>query len=351
MKTTVTIQDIARACGVGVTTVSRALNDQPGVAAATKRRVQEMADALNYQPNEHARNLRANTRAIISLIVKGPTNPFFLELLDLFDAQIRARDYYVSVVRVQHAHNEVRAACSAQVSTHPAAMVFLGGWFDRSRADFRSVRVPSVLCTTPYAEHMPADEYSSVAIDDDRGIADVVAHLHALGHRRIAFIGSDTADRSVGHLRQKAFVSAAHALDIDVDPTLLRRGDLSEKPYSYESGYGLTHRLLIERPDVTAIVAMTDALALGAIRAATDLGRAVPEDVSVTGFDGMEVTRYTTPRLTTLVQPSETLVQATCDLLFSLMEGGENRHILVPGRLRVAESSARVPAASEEPAP
>ncbi|MBD3689448.1 substrate-binding domain-containing protein [Nanchangia anserum] len=336
------IQDIAKACGVGVTTVSRALNDQPGIAAATKRRIREMARTLDYQPNEHARNLRASNRVIISLIVKGPTNPFFLEIQDLVDRDIRARGYFLSVVRVPHAHDEVAAAKGALAVTHPAAMIFLGGWFDRSPADFAHVTVPSVLCTTPCAPHLDGADYSSVAIDDKRGIADVVTHLHALGHRRIAFLGSDVADRSVGHLREQAFSAALAECGIPGDTTLVRRGDTQHEPYSYDYGYSLAHRLLVERPDVTAIVAMTDALALAAIRAATDLGRVVPDDLSVTGFDGIEITRFTTPRLTTLVQPTETIVSATCDLLFSLMEGEENRHILIPGTLRVAESSARV---------
>lgn len=336
----VTITDIARACHVGVTTVSRALNNQPDVSAATRQRIRDMADQLGYRPNEHARNLRATNRSIIALIIKGPTNPFFLELQDRFDAAIRERGYYLSVVRVQHGGDEVAATRQAIASMHPAGLVLLGGWFSATVEEFSAVSAPAVLTTVPYAEHLPENSYSSVAIDDERGIREVVTHLHGLGHRRIAFLGSDTQDRSIGHLRERAFVGALERLGVRADPDLLMRGDTLYEPYSYEYGHRLAHRLLVDHPDVSAIVAMTDALALAALRAAADLGRGVPRDLSVTGFDGVEVSRFTTPRLTTIEQPADAIVARTCDVLFSLMDGGEHEHVLIPGRLLVSESSA-----------
>lgn len=338
----VTIRDIAKKCGVGVTTVSRALNDQPGVSDATKKRVLDAVERLNYSPNLHAKSLRAATSKTIVVVLKGPSNPFFLEILDLLEAQIRKRGFTTTIVRVEHDKDEVQAARQAMMTTPPAGLILLGGWIERPDDSPPRFKTPFVHCTVPKLDDLDADRYSSVAVDDTEGLEKIVQHLRGLGHERIAFLGSDVHDRSVGALRERAFRRAMAESGAQVDDDLIMRGDVLARPYSYEFGAHLMSELLDLDKPFTAAVAASDVIACGAIREAADRGLRVPDDISVTGFDGIELGRFMTPRLTTLVQPTEEIASATCDALWSGMDNGESQHILLPGELRVGESSGPV---------
>lgn len=338
----VTIRDIAKECGVGVTTVSRALNDQPGVSDATKKRVLEAVSRLNYSPNLHAKSLRAATSKTIVVVLKGPSNPFFLEVLDVLEAQIRERGFTTTIVRVEHDKDEVHAARQAMLTTPPSGLIFLGGWIERPDHSLPNFKTPFVHCTVPKLHELEADKYCSVAVDDAAGLAEIVYHLRGLGHEKIAFLGSDVQDRSVGALREQAFRQAMAESGVEVDDDLIIRGNVQERPYSFEFGAHMMSELLDLGKPFTATVAATDVIAAGAIREAVDRGLHVPDDISVTGFDGIELSRFMTPRLTTLVQPTAQIASETCDVLWSRMEGGESQHILLPGELRIGESTGPV---------
>lgn len=338
----VTIKEIAQACGVGVTTVSRALNDAPDVNAHTRKRVLKMARTMGYTPNLHARKLRQTTSDSVALVVKGPSNPFFLEMLDVFEAKIRERGMHVTMLRVPHGEDEVQAALQHTATAHPAAVVFLGGQLDGSRKQFEALGAPFVLCTIPHNEALKPDAYSSVALDDQLALTQIVEYLADLGHEEIGFIGSDTADNSVGELRSHYFRAAMRTrFGSNTTPAVLR-GPVQDTPYSYHYGLQLGYEMLSKHPQVTAIVGMTDVIALGVMRAVLDMGLRVPEAVSVVGIDGVEIAAYSHPRLTTIRQPLHDLVERTCEALFAAMRGEAARHLLLPGELVVRSSTGPV---------
>ncbi|WP_122819836.1 LacI family DNA-binding transcriptional regulator [Varibaculum vaginae] len=340
----VTIRDVAAAAQVGITTVSRALNNQNEISPKTRARILKIAKELHYQPNRHAQTLRAQHLNNIAVVMKGPSNPFFLSLIDPIEQAIRAHGYQMSLLRISHEENEVTIGRGAYPDSGAAGVLFLGGEARESTAIFDDFPLPFVLCTIPPA---PAWDTSiaAVSVDEAHGISLIVSHLTSLGHRQIAFIGPDQAERSVGAIREKAFISSLKTHGIRADERLIVRGAKSDDPYSFSYGYELARRLLARKVPFTAVAAISDVIALGAQKALIDARLEIPRQVSVTGFDGIQFARYTNPALTTIEQPIHQLAEHSCRLLFAKIKNDplENPQVLLPGKLLVGDSTGHVP--------
>ena len=340
-----TIKDIAKAAGVGVVTVSRALNDKPDVSEATRERILALVEEMGYRPNRHARFLKLTHNPAIAVMMKGIDNPFFGRMLDTMETAVRERDHLLTVVKVPHWGDEVEEAITLVDEEMVAGVIFLGGSFSHEARVFERMRVPFVLSTVSRLDKVPDGMYSSVSVDDALESARAVRHLIDLGHERIAVLGVDPSDVSVGAQRVFGYRHALEEAGIAVDEELVRYEVLDqEDPYTFEHGYRLAQRLLAERPDVTAIFAIADVLAIGAMRAIREAGRRVPEDLSIIGFDGITIGDFVEPRLTTLAQPPERIAQLTCDILFDQMASGPAQHVFVPGTIREGGSTATAPA-------
>ena len=332
----VTIKEVAQAAGVGVVSVSRALNDQPGVSGETRERIREIARSLGYRPNRHARFLKLSSSRSIALMMKGIDNPFFQQMLETVENAARERDYLLSVIKVPHYADEVDEAIKLVDEDAVAGLIFLGGNFTHQPADLARLQVPFVLSTIGQLEGVDPASYSSVAVDDFAESRRATQHLLGLGHRRIALLGVGLRDTSVGMLRRRGYQAALSEAGLASDDGLVRGLDLDGRsPYNFEYGYQLTTRLLAERPDVTAIFAVADVIAIGALKAALDRGLRVPQDLSIVGFDGIPVGLYVHPTLTTLVQPARQIAELTCQILFDNMAGAPARQELLKGELRV----------------
>lgn len=337
----VTIRELARECQVGVTTVSRALNDKPGISATTKERIQKAARELGYRPNPNAQNLRAFSTKSIAVLVKGTTNPFFLSLLDPLEQEIRDHGYQMNLIRVEHHEDEVKRALQTCRDFALSGLIFMGGWFQNSLEELAQIPVPFVACTVPLSAYRgEVEEIFSVAVDDFSGMDLLVKHLADLGHQRIAFIGPDRGDPSVGRLRQIAFEQACEKYNLPLNRKMIINGDDSVASYSLEYGYQATRQLIESGAEFTALATITDLIAIGAMRALREHGLKLPEDMSVTGFDGLQTGEYIYPSLTTIVQPGLEITKRTCKFLFAnLQDKKPGRHLLIPGELRIGSSS------------
>lgn len=337
----VTIRDIAKACGVGQATVSRALNNSGGVSKATRERILAAAAALNYSPNPYAKGLRTVTSSTVAVLMKGPDNPFFLEFLRPLELAIRCRGFMMTIVRVPHGEDEVQLALRTCAVSKPEGVIFLGGWYRHDRRSLADIPVPFVMATISSLDDTDKDLYSSVRIDEEAGMELIASHLIGLGHSEFAVLGPDLADRSVGAQRLTALFEACERRGVHIDSNLVLNGEVALSPYSLGYGYELAKRLVERGKRFTALVNVSDVIAIGAQRALIESGISVPADVSVTGFDGIELSRYTSPSITTVVQPVEEIVARTCDILFDLIDGtGVPRHEVVAPTLRVGESTA-----------
>jgi len=302
----VTLAHVARAAGVNISTVSRALRGAYGVRRATCQRVLAAAERLGYRPNRVARGLATGRSHTLGLIVSDIRNPYFAEVArGAEDAAYRA-GYDVVLC------NSDLDPAKQMRYVHSLLEKRVDGLLMNSVADLRRPEqqelaasgVPIVLLNiTPGVR-----DFSTVTGDNLAGGRLAGAYLLKLGHRVIAHL---TGPRRHGNLaaRARGFLKAMHSGQARPSPVVMH-GD-----QSYQGGYELTRRLLARRPEVTAIFAGNDAMAFGAIRAIVEAGRSVPEDLSVVGFDNVELAAIIRPPLTTIHQPRYAIGQAAVEIL------------------------------------
>jgi DNA-binding LacI/PurR family transcriptional regulator len=287
-----TIKDVAQAAGVDVSTVSRAIHGHTRISAETRQRVAEAIRTLDYRPNVAARAMVTKKTHTFGFLVPNLADPNVAEFAS--GAEARARQDGFSMVVAGYQARDAR-------HRHDASF-------------FREHRVDGILLMSP--RHYPVDTLDlpfatleEARVDNRGGGVLVGNHLRELGHRSVAFIGGQ---HDSPHAQERA-VGLQSALDHEV---IVRFGD-----WSAESGRALTTSVLADHPDVTAIFAASDSVALGVIHALHAAGVAIPGEVSVVGFDDQAVARHSWPALTTVYQPLRAVGAAAFQLLHQRIEG------------------------------
>lgn len=337
----ITIKDIARMCGVGVSTVSRAINNHPDINPETKQKVMETIKIHGYIPNNSARNLKRTDAKSIAVLVKGMTNPFFSSMIKIMEAEIKQRKYAMVLHHVDQNEDEVDVALELIKEKRLRGIIFLGGYFYHAEEKLEKLNVPFILSTVGSSpENMSRKQYSSLSVDDEKESFKMVSHLIEQGHKRIAILCADSKDKSIGRLRLMGYRRALAEHGITEDEQLIRRMKQEIESYSYQNGYVMMRELLGECQDFTAVYAISDIMAMGACRAIAEEGKRIPEDISVAGFDGIEAGDYFIPTITTVRQPVEEIARATTKLLFDILAGREkHQHQLFEAELLEKEST------------
>ena len=327
-----TIKDIAERCGVSVSTVSRVLNNHPDVSAANRERVLAVVQELHYVPNNSARDLVKPAADSIGLVVRGVGNPFFTGIIRAMERMITEAGYTMVLHQIQSGEDELRAGAELARSKRLLGLILLGGCFDYTPEQTASLGVPFVCCTyTNSFGTLERAEYSSVSIDDQRAAYRAVRLLTDHGHRKIGVILESVRDHSISQLRYKGYCQALQDAGIPLDPELV------EETVTYEmaDGYAGMERLLKRRRDLTAVFAISDAMAVAAMKALHDHGKRVPEDCSVVAIDGIDMSAYFVPTLTTLVQPQQELGENSVRILVDMIEGrAGNCHLQLETQVR-----------------
>lgn len=340
----ITIKDIARMCGVGVSTVSRAINNHPDINPETKQKVMDVIKEYGYIPNNSARNLKRTDAKSIAVLVKGMTNPFFSSMIKAMEAEIKRKKYMMVLRHVDQKEDEVDVALELIKEKRLRGIIFLGGYFYHAEEKLEKLNVPFILSTVGCPpENMSRKHYSSLAVDDEKESYRMVSHLIEQGHKRIAILCADSEDESIGRLRLAGYQKALKDHELPMDEELICRMKQGIESYSYQNGYVIMRELLEKRNDFTAVFAISDILAMGACRAIIEEGKRVPQDISVAGFDGIEAGDYYIPTITTIKQPVEEIARATTKLLFDILSGREkNQHQIFEGELLEKESTGRL---------
>ena len=336
-----TIKDIAKACGVSVSTVSRVLNNRPDVSEAVRRNVLRMVEESGYIPNNSARDLVRSSSASIGVIVRGMGNLFFAELLKTISKEIDKSGYTMVLHFIDSDADEVKAGAILEREKKLRGLLFLGGRFDYTPSELSLVGVPYVCCSyTNCFGSLRDEDYSSVSIDDYATAYRAVEYLIELGHRRIAAVVPSCNDRSISELRYNGYRAALRDHDIEFDPKLLvETGGCFEMPETYEG----TGRLARSGENFTALFTLSDTTALAAMKALEANGRRVPDDVSVIAIDGLNVSEYVKPTLTTMIQPAEEMGRESVRILLDMLDGSErSKHLLVDTVLREGASARRL---------
>ncbi len=184
----VTIKDIARMCGVGVSTVSRAMNNHPDINPETKRMIMETIRLHNYIPNNSARNLKRTASKEIAVLVKGISNPLFLRMIKVFEEEIQKEKYSLVLQHVDEWQDEVDEAIKLEKEKRLRGIVFLGGQFTHSIDKLDQMSVPFVLSTIDLASEEGKKRYATVSVDDKKESGKVVDYLISKGHKKIASV-------------------------------------------------------------------------------------------------------------------------------------------------------------------
>lgn len=325
------IKDIASLAEVGVSTVSRVLNNHPDVKEGTRQKVLEIIKETNYIPNNSARILKQNYTKNIGILVKGVFNPFFSQMTDVIGKIINEKGYTMIVQQNDYnIYQDVDTMVGFIKEKRLRGVICLGGNFiDITDDSFKEVNVPIVLTSVNTVSEKGKKNYSSIGIDNIKGAYDATSYLINKGHKKIALILGEANDMGVSLRRLEGYKKALNSEGIEIENDLILIGG-----YSSKGAYKVTSEILKKRNDITAIFVLSDIMAIGAAKAIIDSKRSIPEDISIVGFDGMDESKYYNPSITTVKQPKTLMAKMSTNLLMSLIKGEtENKHVLLDTEL------------------
>jgi alanine racemase len=341
------LQDVSALAGVSEATVSRVMNGKDGVRASTRERVLRVLAELGYAPE----SLHSTPQAgVIGLIVPELDNPIFPKFVQTVEARVLSSGYLCVLCCATRTGATEDDYLESLIERRVAGVIVVSGRHADTRADhsiYDEIISRGIGLVTINGAMAPNDTgvppVPSVSTDDHAATVTAYRHLRESGHERIGLLIGPTCYTPVQR-KLAGFLDAARAevdaegdADVDLDDRII------ETIFTLDGGFTGAQRLLDH--GVTGIVAASDMMALGAIRAARQRGLAVPADVSVVGFDDTELMRFTDPPLTTVHQPVTRIVDHAVDILFAQIQGQpyDRAERLLPGELIVRGTTARAP--------
>ncbi len=328
----VTIRDVAERAGVSVRTVSRVVNHRGEITEATRHRVQAAIDELGFRPNKLARALVTQHTDTIGLIVDDFANPFFAELAAAVQASAQAAGYSIFLCNSAGLwEEELRALDSLVAHGVDGIILYPSAGLTAERLSPFADRYGPIVAVGHAPHH---HRIGRIQIATRRGAYEAVEHLIERGHQRIAMLCGIGAPAI--HHRYHGYREALLIHGLPLRDELVCAGATT-----FERGRASTLALLTQHPDITAIFAYNDLLALGALRACAELGRRVPADCAVVGFDDIPLADWVSPSLTTVRVDKAALGGQAVELLLSMLTSPESAppSVTVETRLMVREST------------
>jgi DNA-binding LacI/PurR family transcriptional regulator len=323
-----TMSDVARAAGVSVMTVSNVLNDKPRVGAATRQRVLDVVDQLGYEINLSARRLRSNRTGAVGLVVPRFDHPYFGELAAQLSRVLAATGRHLAVEQSDASPEAELAALSmARLQTYDGVILSaVGLGYD----DIDRIR-PSLPVVLLGEQDMPP-RFDQIHMNNVEGARLATEHLLDRGARKVVIAGGgDDGRPTMTTLRTEGWRLAHTRRGLDVDDAAI----LSLADYEMTCARQAVGSLLDRDPDVDAIFAITDQVAVGALAGIHDAGRRVPDDVQVVGFDNLALSEHVVPGITTIDPDNQWIVQRAVEALDLRIDepDREPEHHLSPVRL------------------
>lgn len=326
--------DVAKRARVSFMTVSRVVNGHPGVRKGTRERVLKAIEELGYYPNAAARALNSNRSRNVGIVFPRKEYlliaPFCVELCVGVESRLKQRGYHLFLGSLANERDSVDLHALFKEGKVDGLILFAPPSEDPGIARLAADRLPFVVVHG----RSRATEFSYVDTDNDRGTALLLDHLFALGHRRIGFVTGDMAELN-SQDRLRSYRRALRTRRVPLDERLVRQGD-----WTLESGYAALRALAGLRDPPTAISFSNDQMAIGAIKAAQDLGLRIPHDLSIAGYDDIQYASFTTPGLTTVRQHIGTVGDKVAELILERIEGRRQpRRIILEPELVVRGST------------
>jgi LacI family transcriptional regulator len=309
--TSVTSHDVARLAGLSQSTVSRALRDDPRVAAETRERVLAAAASLGYVPNSLARNLVLRTTRTVGMLVTDIGNPFYPNLIAPLHDELASLNYRMVLLTERIEDGGERGPLESLVDRGIDGAVLTTSTVDSSvPRELQHRGIPFVLLTRE-VDGVASD---AAVVDNALGASLVAAEIVRFGHRRVGAIFGP-ANTSTGRDRERGFRAGLRAAGVTLSDQAVRRG-----AYVVESGYGAMQELMGLKDRPTVVVCFNDLVAIGALNAARMLGLDVPRDVSVTGWDDLPIAAWDIVQLTTVGQSMNEMARTAARLLVERIE-------------------------------
>ncbi|MFN8492917.1 MAG: LacI family DNA-binding transcriptional regulator [Caldilineaceae bacterium] len=331
----ITIKDIAKAAGVSHTTVSRALRGDERITADTTERILRLAEELGYVPNSIAQSLTSQRTNTIGMLVTSVADPVVMDILDGAE-NIAQKLGYCIFLSTSHDDpvRESHVIETFQRRRVDGVIVVASRSGDKSRIALDRIQVPLVLLDS---EEVHATR-PAVNVDNQGGAGFAVDHLLQQGHRRIGYIGA--TNRPLTNIKRFAgYCQSLQQAGIQVEPTWVINPEAED---DITRGWlGLEYCLSADpAAGVTAIFCYNDQIAIGVLHACYHKGIAVPQQLSIVGFDDIRSASYVNPPLTTVRQPLQTMGEVAMTMLFDLFEKGEVQNTLLDCELVVRASTA-----------
>ncbi|GAA1354862.1 LacI family DNA-binding transcriptional regulator [Streptomyces beijiangensis] len=329
------IKDVAASAGVSVATVSRVLNSHPSVRPDTRERVMAAVEALGYRPNGVARSLRTDQTRTLGLVISDVMNPYFTELARSVEDEARAHGYSVIIGNADEQpalqDHHIRSLLDRRID----------GLLVSPTDGGSPVMLDAVRAGTPMVfvdRWLPGVDVPVVRADGRAAIRELVAHLHALGHRRLAIIAGP-ASTTTGSERVEAFREALAEHGLPLPDAYIGHGD-----FRAGSGHRETTRFLALAEPPQVIFAADNLMALGAMDALRASGLRIPHDIGLAAFDDIPWFVHTDPPVTAIAQPTAELGRTAVRALIDRIEGRTPQSAALPARLVIRRSCG-------EPAP
>ena len=340
MKAKATSIDIAHLTGVSQATVSRALRGSPLVNEETRQRIQAAADQLNYKVDKNASNLRRmHTGTLALLFFEDPTadeshiNPFFLSMLGSITRACALRGYDL-LISFQQFSRDWHADFAD--SKKADGLILLGYGDYLAYTDKLEKLVAQGTRFVRWGAVLPDQPGVSIGCDNYRGGQVVAEHMLERGCRRLAFLGDASSHYPEFFGRYRGYVDALQHAGVEVDAALQENAESTER-----SGYEAMRNLIMREAGFDAVFAASDLIAIGAMRALSDHGLRVPQDVALAGFDDIATASFVNPPLTTVLQDTKQAGEVLVDSLLGLIRGEPVDSEVLPVKLVVRRSSLR----------
>lgn len=329
----ITIYDIAQFTGFSPTTVSKVFNGYSDVSEKTRRKILDAADELGYVPNAHARSLTTKRSWMIGVLFIEPSgagilHPYFGGVIEGFKQVATSKGYDLMFISKDIGGKRSGYLEHCKIRGIDGVVVVLPDASDPYFQELLESKIPCVLLD------QKSTVKSTVYSDNAEGVRQAVSYLHSIGHRKIAHIGGGPT--FAGEQRLNGYIQAMEELGLTINPQHVVQGSYD---YTIESGSRAMEELLKADERPTAVFAAGDNLAVGAMMAMKRHGLRVPEDISLVGFDDIEMSKFLTPALTTVRQNTYVLGSRAADMLIYSIEGGEDvQKGVIPVELVVRES-------------
>ena len=329
-----TSQDVAKRAGVSIATVSRVLNDSPHVRPAVKRKVLRAVTALNYQPNRTAQRLRAKHSKVLGLIISDIQNPFFTSVVRGIEDLAYAHGYSLVLCNSDEDPEKEKLYINVMRAEEVAGIILASTSESNPRvSDLLDSHIPVIAIDRRIKDR----RVDSVLATNTQGACEAVAHLIALGHRCIGFIGLPLT-RTTGRERFDGYQRALRENGLTVSRARVRISDAKQ-----QGGHDSALELLASQPCLTALFAANNLMTLGALDAIRERGLKIPDDISIAGFDDMSWAALLQPPLTAVAQPTYELGRQAAELLLERLKSPDKpvEHVQLDTTLIVRGSSGQ----------